>query len=310
MVERRPFKASVLGSSPSGPSKYMRGYLHPTEIREKCQNLRRRGYSLNEIVSITKIPKTTVHSWVSRDVILSPQARHRIIKRIISGCIKGNTSPNRASLQPFSEPKKWNPDLVAIVAHFLFDGYPRGRTAKSDGYVYCSRNLSQLNRMKKIMKRTFNLDAHPYEVGNGVIRHNYYSVKLAKWINNVEEKLLTYIEKAPIEEKRAFLKAFFDDEGSINFYHNRSRRVNGCQYSLRVLKIIQNLLKNFDIISQINKRETDIYISGRENLIKFKNEVNFSSNIFINPNRKGSYWKFKIDKRTILKKAISSYKKF
>ena len=39
----------------------------------------------------------------------------------------------------------------------------------------------------------------------------------------------------------------------------------------------------------------------------FQNEINFSHGLFINPNRKNGLWKYKITKKAILQKAISSY---
>ncbi|MFH1656142.1 MAG: hypothetical protein ABH954_06015, partial [Candidatus Omnitrophota bacterium] len=64
----------------------------------------------------------------------------------------------------------------------------------------------------------------------------------------------------------------------------------------------------FGICGRINKTETDIEITGKTNLIKFRNEISFSSGIYMNPHRKNSIWKEKIEKRKILELALKSYK--
>jgi len=63
-----------------------------------------------------------------------------------------------------------------------------------------------------------------------------------------------------------------------------------------------------------NYRDLSDYIKKRaDSLLNYilnagKNEKkNFSSGIYINPNRKNSIWKRKISKREILKKAVNSY---
>jgi hypothetical protein len=102
-----------------------------------------------------------------------------------------------------------------------------------------------------------------------------------------------------LEEKRIFLKSFFDDEGCISYERVRNlRRIRGYQRSNKILGLIKDLLNDFEIESKINKTH---------NLIKFQKEIGFSSGIYINPNRKNGIWKRRIEKRKILEKAINSY---
>ena len=105
-----------------------------------------------------------------------------------------------------------------------------------------------------------------------------------------------------------FLQAFFDDEGCIYIYGN-NRKIRGFQYNLEILKLVQNLLKSFSIKSRIEEKGKEIVISGKENLIKFRRGINFSKGIYINPERKNSIWKKKLEKRKILDKVINSYNK-
>jgi len=67
------------------------------------------------------------------------------------------------------------------------------------------------------------------------------------------------------------------------------------------------LLKDFDIESKIDNKYQEIIISRKPNIIKFRDKINFSKGIYINPNRKNSIWKKKLEKREILDKIIDSY---
>ncbi|MCX6811265.1 MAG: hypothetical protein NT039_01025 [Candidatus Berkelbacteria bacterium] len=262
-----------------------------------------KGYSLNELVQVIKIPKTTVHDWVSHETILSRKAQKRIRQR----CLNGVLTANRNRRKKIIKPLKWSTELVSILGHFLFDGYPE---IKKRGYVYCSRNLSQIRRIKKLMLKNFGLSPHYRITNKKIIRVEYNSVELYEFINKKIKKLLSYILKSPKEHKRSFLRAFFDDEGGIYYYRGEkraSRTVKGFQYSLKILKLIENLLQTFGINSCVKRDRNEIVIRGRENLIRFQKEINFSAGIYINHQRKRSYWKYRIDKRTILKRAIQSY---
>jgi hypothetical protein len=73
------------------------------------------------------------------------------------------------------------------------------------------------------------------------------------------------------------------------------------------LELIQKLLKDFNIESKIDSKYKEIVISRKESLIRFRNEINFSRGIYINPKRRNSIWKQKLEKREILDKIINSY---
>ncbi len=64
---------------------------HTTEIKEKVRQLRLNGLSLNQIRKATKIPNTTIRSWIS-DIILSEKQldvlRKRTHKALQEGRIK------------------------------------------------------------------------------------------------------------------------------------------------------------------------------------------------------------------------------
>lgn len=271
---------------------------------KKCQKLRKRGFTLGEIVKATNLPKTTIYGYI-RGTPLPPEVKERIIlastKRINEFNIKyrkGKCIPGRV----VPKPKKWNDDLIFLVAHFMFDG-----EINTHGCIYHNRSKSLINNLRLSMERTFNLKPSGLLSQNtGVYRIFYFYVELADYIKRRAEELKTYIERVPSEKKRIFLKAFFDDEGCITWLGHK-KIVRGFQKNLGILYLTQKLLKNFNIESKIDEKYQEIVISQRENLIKFRDEINFSKGIYINPDRKNSVWKKKLEKRKILEKAISSY---
>lgn len=280
---------------------------------EKCRTLRRKGFTLGEIVKIIHLPKTTVYNHVY-DVVLSLEARERLKKvqkriteentrRINQFNIKyrkGKCIPGRIVIKP----KGWTNELIFLVAHFMFDG-----EVQTHSCIYHNRNETLIERVKTEMKKIFNLI--PRELFNketGVHRISYHYVELADYMRKKSKELKKLIRIISLKEKKIFLKAFFDDEGNVNI-HKNNRRVRGYQRSLETLKLIQKLLKDFDINSRIDEKYKEIVISRKPNLIRFRDKINFSRGIYINPNRKNSIWKKKLEKREILNKIINSYKK-
>lgn len=263
---------------------------------------------MNDIVKIKRVPKITLYEWI-RDIKLSAKAQEKIRKNYIAKIIERNKTEKNFGFKRIkikNKPKKWSKDLVDLVAHFLFDG-----AITKYACVYSSRNKSQINKMQSLMKKNFHLMPRTRVKTSEVIDISYYRLDLAKYIKEKAEKLLENILTMSKCKKRIFLQAFFDDEGCVGYANNpqrKIRRIRGYQHSKNILKLVQLLLKEFYIASYIDKRFTEITIGGKENLLKFQKNINFSPNIFINPERKNALWKTKIDKRTILQKAIASYK--
>lgn len=270
---------------------------------EKCRVLRMKGFTLGEIVENVNLPKTTIYGHV-RNIPLSPELKERIkmisTKRIndyIRRERKGKCMPGRIVLKP----KYWSSELIFITSHFMFDGLIR-----HEGCEYYNRSNCLLQKMKKTAEKLLGLRSKIYKRDFGVKQLRYYYVELSAYIRKKALELLNYIKTASSKEKRIFLKSFFDDEGSIHF---DKKIVRGYQHNLEILKLVQKLLKDLDIKSKIDEKYKEIVISRKSNLIKFRDKINFSKGIFINPNRKNSIWKKKLEKREILDYTISSYEK-
>lgn len=249
------------------------------------------------------VAKSTVHPYL-RDIFLNTKQKQEVELRRKEKCNKrpnsrkGKCLPGREIIKP----KFWSDDLVHIVAHFMFDGM-----VTKDRCVYFSKDKYQIEHMRKLLCKIFKANPRVEKRDNGVYGIAVYHVELADYIKNRKEKLLSYLNNgASDSSKSIFLKAFFDDEGSV-FYKNDKRRVRGYQKSRVILEQIKKLMDDFGIEGKINNKGNNIEISGRDNLVKFSREINFSSRIYINPDRKNSIWKKKISKRKILALLLKAY---
>jgi len=270
---------------------------------KKCRTLRKKGFTLGEIMKTTNLPKTTVFGHIqdiSLPIKIRQQIKEEAVRRIaeFSRKRKGKCMLGRIVVKP----RNWTNELVFLVAHFMFDGEITGHSC-----IYNNRSEALINRVRLLMKKVFNLEPKNWtNKKTGVYRISYHYVELAIYARKKAKGLVKNIIRDSLIRKKIFLQTFFDDEGSIHF---DKRLVRGFQHNLKVLKLVQKLLKDFGIESKIDKKYQEIIISRKENLIKFRNKINFSKGIYINPNRKNSIWKRKLEKREILNKIIDSYQK-
>lgn len=270
---------------------------------EKCRSLRESGFSLGEIVNSTNLPKTTVFGHVN-DINLSPEMK----KCILQGQVLKTITRNRARKgkcwkgREVLFPENWSIDLLFLTAHFMFDGeIYRGHC------TYQNRSQSLIERVADSMQQIFGLKPFRYFYKDtGVYRIAYYNVELERYFLQKSQWLRENITVASLDEKRIFLQAFFDDEGCAH-WRNTKRIVRGFQKDLKILELVEQLLEDFNIQSTTDRKYKEIIISRKENLIKFQKEINFSPGIFINPDRKNSIWKQKLEKRYILSEMINSY---
>ncbi len=283
-----------------------------SKIIKKCRLLRKKGFTLGEIVKIIQLPKTTIYGHVS-DVVFSYKGTKRYkniqekIRAVNTNFInnfnikfrKGKCIPGRVVIKP----NKWSDGLIFLVSHFMFDGEIR-----NNGCVYNNRNTSLINSVKLQMKNIFNIEPKVwFNAKTGVNRISYFYVELSSYIKEKSYELKTYIINAPMKEKKIFLQSFFDDEGCA-YKRKNKKLIRGYQHNSEILLLIHKLLKDFDIESKIDEKYQEIIISKKENFVKFRDKINFSKEVFINPDRSNSIWRQKLEKREILNKIIASYK--
>ena len=275
-----------------------------TRLIKRCRRLRMRGYSLGEISYAINLAKSTLYSYV-KDIYLRPEQRECIEMRRKERS-KSRYNPRKGKCLPGREimkPKSWSNDLVHIVAHFMFDG-----RVDEDGCIYYSKDKYQINHMNRLLHKLFKAKPKTKEQNRGVYRLVFYHVELAKYLKKCMHEIFAYLNNGVSQaEKKIFLRAFFDDEGNV-FFKDDKRRIRGYQKSAYLLDFVRKLLGDFGISAIVNKDKTNIEITGYGNLRRFSQEINFSSQIYINPQRKNSIWKKKISKRSILDLLLKAYR--
>ncbi len=274
-----------------------------TSFRERCIALRKEGCSILEIMRATGRPKTSVYAHI-HDLPLSEERVKEIRKasgkriRVFGSARKGT------SARPFVRFEEWNAESVLLVAHLSFDGgLGHGKCE------YNNRSESLIDRVEGLMRPVYGFEPKRYRnLATGVQRISYFNVPLALYFKEKSDGLLLQISEMPLDLKREFLRAFFDDEGCMDFRPLRNhRRIRGYQKKTRVLYIVQGLLKDFGIDAHV-KKPNEVVIHGKENLIRFQKEINFSPGVRINGNRSNSIWKESLEKRELLQRAIDSFR--
>lgn len=272
-------------------------------FKQQCIDLRKRDFTLPEIVRMTGRPKTSVHFHI-QDIPLSNLKRKKVRAaralqaRLLAGKRRG------VSARLFKRFASWNTELVCLVSHLIFDG-----EIKHGGCVYNNRNMALLDRVGQCMKIMYPIEPKRYiDRRTGVSRISYYNVTLAVYMKEKSIILLDQIKILPKELRREFLRSFFDDEGCMDYRPDRNhRRIRGYQKKVKILEIVRSLLSDFDIESRI-QLPNEIVIVDKENLSRFEREIGFSPGVRINGKRSNSIWKKSLEKREILRRAIESYK--
>lgn len=266
--------------------------------------MRKDGFTLTEIMNKTGLSKTTIFHHI-KIIPKSNNLKNRllVISRAVQKRIANSRRGKSVKNYVFKKPEKWNPDLVNLMAHFLFDG----RITRTS-CLYYNRNKILIDNVIVKMKKFLSVDDYKiYHDHNGVTRLAYHHVELAVFIRDKTIELLNYILSAPKVERIAFLRSFFDDQGSVDF-RKVIRRVRGYQHNDNILFLIQRLLKDFQIESKVDTRFHEIVVGRRENILKFAKKINFLKGVRVNGKRSNSVWKKSFEKRTILAKLLSSYK--
>ncbi len=278
------------------------------KIIEQCRSLRKQGKTLGEILKQVSISKTTAYKYIA-DIPL-PEGIHQQKKR--ENCRRLSQLSYRQRKQREKDlvshlPEQWTDDYVLLVSHLLFDG-----ELKPHYCAYSNRNTLLVERVRTCMEKYFHMRPPVYfRKTTGVSRISYANIALAHVLQRSANSLLMYIRNASPHHKYLFIRAFFDDEGCIDYKpKEKTRRVRGFQHSRGILLTVQELLFDFGIESTIDSHNTELRITRKENLIKFRDSINFSEAIKVNGKRKNSVWKKDLEKRDILDMAIESYKSF
>lgn len=199
-------------------------------------------------------------------------------------------------------PIKYSPSLAGLIGYSLGDGHIG---ENSTAFVYTSKNLSTINYVKDLVQET--LGTHifyrrykecrgdvyfPYIVGELLLKFGSVSgsktdksFSVSSWVMQGSKKI-----------KRAFIRALFEDEGSVSIHRDTKRVVlalwkrKDLTWSLKLfLNQLGSLLGEFGIYSHesiagiyMDKKGKEkvgiqITIRGKRNVARFKEEVGFQS---------------------------------
>lgn len=272
-------------------------------FKDKCITLRKNDLSIIEIAKITGKSKSSIYPYI-KNIPLSLKKQKQITEAAGEHIRQFSLARKGKSVRSFITFKQWTPETVLLVAHFLFDGSLM-RTQCS----YNSRSLVLLRRVEELMKSVYIYEPKKYvNKKTGVWRVSYHNVALGAYLQEKAQELVNFIVFSPKNLQKEFLRAFFDDEGCMDFRPAKNhRRVRGYQKNVSTLFLVQKLLRNFSIDSHI-EMPNEIVISGKENLLKFQEEINFSPGVRINGKRPNSLWKKSFEKRKLLHMATQSYR--
>lgn len=273
------------------------------DFKKLCIALRKKGYSIIEIMKVTGRAKSSIYTHI-KDIPLSAERLSDIRKASGKRIRKFAIARKGKSARPFRIFNTWEPEKVLLIGHLLFDG-----ELVHEGCRYNNRSEALIERVQLLMKELYDFEPKRFKnMDTGVDRISYYNVALGIFLRKKAKCLLIEVRKLPLECKRAFLRAFFDDEGCIDYRPKRNKRsVRGYQKDTKILKLVQILLLDLNIKSRVVK-PNEVIIVGKENLIRFEQEINFSQGIYMNGNRTNSRWKKHIEKRQLLRTAIESFK--
>jgi hypothetical protein len=272
-------------------------------FKQECIALRKKDKTIIEIMAITGRSKSSIYTHIKdiplsqkKQAAISDVSRKRAIE--LSGARKGK------SKRPFKPFTAWTPELVLLLSHLMFDG-----EILKNKCNYNNRSKVLVKRVEIIMQRVYDFPPKILvDKVSGVYKIRYYNVALGNFLNVKALELQSVIAHLGKGEQREFLRAFFDDEGCMDFRPAQSlRRVRGYQKDRQILILVQKLLSDFDIESTI-REPNEVVITKKDNLIKFQKEINFSKGVRTNPNRSNGLRKQKIEKRELLDQAIKSFK--
>lgn len=272
-------------------------------FKEKCIELRKQGYTLPEIMRITGRPKTSIHFHI-QNIELSPERKEELRIQNLERLLKFAPNKKGLSQRSFQKFEKWNKEKVCLVSHLIFDGEIKYR-----GCIYSNRSHSLLGKVEKSMRSVYDYGPKRYtDLKTGVSRISYYNVALCTYINSKAIELVENIKRYQIELKIEFIRSFFDDEGCMDYRPKQNRRrIRGYQKDTTILYLIRELLLDLNIQSRV-VQPNEVVISGKEDLEKFRDKINFSEGVRLNGNRPNSIWKKSLEKRVILNRAIKSFK--
>ncbi|HVN26702.1 MAG TPA: hypothetical protein VMT99_03575 [Candidatus Paceibacterota bacterium] len=144
---------------------------HPFDIRDRAVQLRRDGYSLNEILSEIHIAKSTLSRWV-RDVELDAKARKRLLERIQIGQLAARDQKKNkvlASIRSYDrdamvdlERIRLKPEYARLLCCMLY--WCEGAKDRNNGVRFTNSDPALVSLFLALFRNSFSLDERKFRV--------------------------------------------------------------------------------------------------------------------------------------------------
>jgi len=206
-------------------------------------------------------------------------------------------------------------EKTRIIAHALFDGWVSVRGSSVYELGYCNKNRALVDQFKQDVSKAY--AAKPSNIRlrkNGTWEITYCSKAILKDLldimptystRNMRAHLPARIMKAP-EAYSTFLRVFWDDEGTVNYYpQHRTRKLRGpCKpHALR-----KQLMQMHRFLGIVTREEGShfITIGGAKNFVKFQKRIGFTRGVHVGLAKYGrSIWAG-CEKATLLNLMVKS----
>ena len=193
--------------------------------------LRKHGHTLPEIARRFGTSKSAIHYHV-KNVKIGIEGRLRLeklMKEIVERARTFSARKRRenARLKLKDGCRKMSSEKASIVAHSLFDGCIGKREVR-----YFNKNRVLIQEFIDDMKAVYGLEPNSQTIKNGVTTIEFYNLALTEDLlsytpsystNDSRAKVPTAIITSRGSVIREFLRAFWDDEGTVGFYPRAGR---------------------------------------------------------------------------------------
>jgi transposase-like protein len=192
----------------------------------KAIELRKIGYSLNEIVSEIGVSKSTISMWV-RNVFLSKESKIRLLTKITAGQLSSQESHRAQRIAKENAAKQrariilndisFNVNISRLICALLY--FCEGRKSPYSGISFMNSDPGLMKLFLTTLRTSFSLDETRFRVQ--VHLHSYHdkNVQLKFWSKIMNIPIVQFIK--PYQKKSSGLYKKDGYQGCVNVqYHD------------------------------------------------------------------------------------------